>query len=66
MKNEQQLSLFPHLRTDGEPKVITESDAKNEAARLLETLLEAGYVNVHQADVSENHLKDLIKSLKNE
>ena len=66
MQNEQQLSLFPHLATDGEPKVITESDAKNEAARLLETLLEAGYVNVHQEDISENHLKNLIKTLKDD
>ena len=66
MQNEQQLSLFPHLKQDGEPKVITESDAKNEAVKLLETLLEAGYVNVHQEDISDNYLKDLIKTLKEE
>lgn len=62
----EQTSLFPHLKTDNQPKVITEKDARQEAAMLLETLLHQGFVNVHQEDISDEHLKNLIKNLKEE
>lgn len=61
---ETQQALFPNLKKDGEPKIVTEADAKEEAAKLLTTLLEAGFVNVKNEDVSDEHLKDLIKTLR--
>lgn len=58
-----QLELFPNLeRTATTP--VTEDHAKQEAARLLETLLQQGFVNVKEGDVSEEHLKSLIESLR--
>lgn len=61
---ENQQALFPSLKKDGEPKILTEAHAKEEAAQLLETLLAAGFVNVKNEDVSDEHLKDLIKTLR--
>jgi hypothetical protein len=58
-----QLSLFPDLKE--EPYVaMTEEEAKKKTADLLETLLDQGFVNVKEEDVSDTHLKDLIHILR--
>lgn len=63
---EKQLSLFPNLETDSQPKIVNEKEAKAEAANLLQVLLEQGFVNVHKEDISDEHLRTLIKTLKEE
>lgn len=63
---ETQPPLFPNLPKDHNPKEITEQDAKLEAANHLETLLAQGFVNVHEEDISDEHLKNLITKLREE
>lgn len=59
-----QLQLFPELKADGIYKAPTEKEAKQQTADLLETLLKQGFVNVKEENVSEDHLKDLINTLR--
>lgn len=61
-----QLPMFPELKADFAYKAITEQEAKQQTADLLETLLNQGFVNVKEEDVSEDHLKDLINTLRKE
>ena len=61
-----QLPRFPELKADFAYKAITEQEAKQQTADLLETLLNQGFVNVKEEDVSEDHLKDLINTLRKE
>jgi hypothetical protein len=61
---EKQIELPINLKTDGVSKKVSEKDAKEEAANLLEELLKNGYVNVHKEDISDQHLKNLITTLR--
>ena len=60
----EQTSLFPELKQDNPLPEYTEKQAKADAANLLQTLLEAGFVNVHKEDISDEHLKKLITKLQ--
>jgi len=60
----EQMSLFPDLKRDGEPKPLSEEEAKLQTADLLETLLKQGFVNVSQGDASPEHLEKLIHTLR--
>lgn len=61
----EQLELFPHLKKeDVNVKPMTESEAKQETAKLLEKLLAQGFVNIKNGEYSKNHLESLISKLK--
>lgn len=61
----EQLELFPHLKKeDVNVKVLTESEAKEETAKLLEQLRDQGFVNIKNGEVSKDHLESLISKLR--
>ncbi len=61
----EQLELFPHLKKeDVNIKAISETEAKNETAKILEELLAQGFVNIKNGEYSKDHLESLISKLK--
>lgn len=60
----EQTSLFPNLKQDEPYTPVSEEQAKLKTAELLQTLLEQGFVNVKEEDISKTHLEDLIQNLK--
>lgn len=61
----EQLELFPHLKKeDVNTKPITENEAKEETAKLLEQLRDQGFVNIKNGEYSKDHLDSLISKLR--
>lgn len=58
-----QLQLFPDLKEESYVS-MTKEEAKSKIADLLETLLQQGFVNLKEENVSDNNLKDLIYTLR--
>lgn len=58
-----QLQLFPDLKEESYVS-MTKEKAKSKIADLLETLLQQGFVNLKEENVSDNNLKDLIYTLR--
>jgi hypothetical protein len=60
----EQTSLFPNLKEDNSYEPVTEEQAKQKTAELLQVLMDQGFVNVKEEDISKKHLEDLIQNLK--
>jgi hypothetical protein len=56
--------LFPNLKEDNSYEPVTEEQAKQKTAELLQVLMDQGFVNVKEEDISKKHLEDLIQNLK--